>query len=151
MSDKKKWAYAGIGIWLIVSVSSGMAHTNPPVTHKVNWNSPRTQKLFSKVCMDCHSHETQWPWYSYVAPMSFIIAHHVNEGREHFNVSAGILDDAFKASAEYEEGVMPEGGYIYLHPEAQLSEIERNQLISGLKETFPGEHIHHHDHGGHHH
>ena len=87
--------------------------------------------------------------------MSFLIHHHVDEGREHFNVSAGILDEAYEAAEEYEEGEMPEGGYIYFHPEAQLTESERTQLIAGLKATFPKEHghdhSHDHGHGEHHH
>ena len=157
MLDTKKWVYSGAVVWLLASIGSGMSHTNPPVTHKVNWDNPQTQALFSKVCMDCHSHETKWPWYSYIAPISFVIHHHVDEGREHFNVSAGILDEAHEAAKEYEKGEMPEGGYVYFHPEAQLTELERSQLIAGLMATFPGVHghghghDHDHEHGDHHH
>ena len=77
----------------------------------------KLKPLFSKVCMDCHSHETKWPLRFLYCSDVVIIHHHVDEGREHFNVSAGILDEAYEAAEEYEEGKMPEGGYIYFHPE----------------------------------
>ncbi len=144
--NAKKWLLPAAGVWLVASIASGASHDNPPVTHKVNWDSPKTQELFARVCMDCHSHETKWPWYSYVAPMSFVIGHHVEEGREHFNVSANVLDEAHEAAEEYEEGEMPEGGYVFFHPEADLNAEERAQLIAGLKSTFGDDH-HGHDHG----
>ena len=143
---RKRWLFTGVGVWLLSSLGSGVMHTNPPVTHKVNWDSPKTQELFSRVCMDCHSHETKWPWYSYVAPMSFVINHHVNEGREHFNVSASILDEAHEAAEEYEEGEMPENGYLTFHPEAELNPEDRAALIAGLKATFVSNYDHDHDH-----
>ena len=147
-----KQAIIGLsGVWLVASVGSSFAHTNPPVTHKVAWDSPKTEQLFQRVCADCHSHETKWPWYSHVAPMSLAIVHHVNEGREHFNVSAGILDEAHEAAEEYEEGDMPESGYLTFHPEASLTSEERAALIQGLKNTFGKGHDHDHEHDDHDH
>ena len=147
----KKWWFAGMGVWVLSSLMSGIMHTNPPISHKVNWDSPKTQELFSRVCMDCHSHETKWPWYSYVAPMSFVINHHVEEGREHFNVSAGILDEAHEAAEKYEEGEMPESGYLIFHREAELNPEERAELIAGLNATFNSNHEHEHEQTGDHH
>lgn len=147
--SKKQVGYGLFGLWLVGSLGSSFAHSNPPVTHKVAWDSPKTERLFKQVCADCHSNETVWPWYSHLAPMSFAIVHHVNEGREHFNVSANVLDEAHEASEEYEEGEMPESGYITFHPEANLSDDERQALIDGLKRTF-GEHGHGHEEGHHH-
>ena len=46
-------------------------HTNPPVVTQVAWDSPQTEALFTRACGDCHSNKTTWPWYSYVAPVSF--------------------------------------------------------------------------------
>jgi len=82
--------------------------------------------------------------------MSFVINHHVNEGREHFNVSASILDEAHEAAEEYEEGKMPENGYLTFHPEAELNPEERAALIAGLNATFASEHDHDHNHGHNH-
>ena len=61
--------------------------TNPPVVTQVQWDSPQTQALFKRACADCHSNETVWPWYSYVAPVSWLVAHDVSEGRGRLNVS----------------------------------------------------------------
>ena len=47
---------------------------------------PRTEKLFARACADCHSHQTRWPWYSHVAPVSWYIANHVEDGRKPFNM-----------------------------------------------------------------
>ena len=158
MAIQKKWLMIGVGVWGLLSIVSSFGHSNPPITQKVNWDSPKTEALFNRVCADCHSHQTNWPWYSYVAPVSFVINHHVNEGREHFNISAGVLDEAHEAAEEYEEGEMPEGGYVNFHPEANLSPEEKAQLIAGLKATFGDGHghghgdDHDHDHGdGHQH
>jgi mono/diheme cytochrome c family protein len=154
--SKKQLGIGVLACWFVGSIASSFAHSNPPVTHKVAWDSPKTEKLFKQVCADCHSNETVWPWYSHVAPMSFAIVHHVNEGREHFNVSANVLDEAHEAAEEYEEGEMPESGYITFHPEADLSDADRQALINGLKRTF-GDHGHghgeghDHEHGDHHH
>ena len=47
----------------------------------------RARQLFMAACADCHTNETQWPWYSSIAPVSWLVARHVQEGRERFNVS----------------------------------------------------------------
>ena len=62
-------------------------HNNPKVTAEPEWNSKKTKELFLRTCGDCHSNQTKWPWYSNIAPVSWIISNHVNEGREKFNVS----------------------------------------------------------------
>jgi mono/diheme cytochrome c family protein len=110
--------------------------TNPAVTHKVVWDSPQTQDIFKRACADCHSNETVWPWYSRVAPISFMVANHVNEGRAKFNISDGNLDEAKEAAEAVEKGAMPLGSYLPMHPEAKLSPKEKQTLIDGLIRTF---------------
>lgn len=61
--------------------------TNPPVTSPVKWDSPQTQSLAARACMDCHSNETVWPWYSYVAPTSWLVYYDVQRGRSQLNFS----------------------------------------------------------------
>ena len=120
-------------------VPLGKDHNNPKVVAEPEWNSMQTKNLFFKACGDCHSHETKWPWYSSVAPVSWIIANHVEEGREHFNVSNWGLQKKNKgddAAEEVEEGNMPMKPYLLLHSEANLSDSDKENLIDGLKKTF---------------
>src|SRR5262249_52885770 len=64
-----------------------VSHDNPPVQQAVQWDSPQTQQLARRACMDCHSSETRWPWYSYVAPASWLTSLHVHAARQQFNLS----------------------------------------------------------------
>lgn len=124
-------------------VPYGRAHSNPPVTGQPEWDSPETKALFDRACADCHSHETKWPWYANIAPVSWLVTHDVHEGREHFNVSAwGVQDrnEGDEAAEVVEAGEMPLVIYTPLHPEARLSEPEKAKLVAGLKATFAGGH-----------
>ena len=117
----------------------GKDHTNPPVIAEPNWDSPQTRALFMRACGDCHSHETKWPWYSNIAPVSWLVYHDVVEGREHFNISAWghqKKNEGEDAAEELEEGEMPLKPYLLAHPEARLSKQEKALLIEGLKKTF---------------
>lgn len=120
-------------------VPYGQDHTNPPVLSQPQWDSPRTQELFNRSCADCHSNETRYPWYSHVAPVSWLVAHDIDEGREHFNISMlGVQkkNEAKEAAGEVREGEMPMWIYTLTHPEARLSDTEKQELISGLEKTF---------------
>ncbi|WP_345970223.1 heme-binding domain-containing protein [Sulfurimonas sp. HSL1-6] len=117
----------------------GHDHTNPPVMAEPAWDTPQTRTLFMRACADCHSNETVWPWYSHVAPVSWLVAHDVEEGREHFNVSLwGVQkkNDGDEAAEEVEENEMPPLVYLPTHPEARLTPEEKTALIAGLKATF---------------
>jgi hypothetical protein len=114
--------------------------TNPPATQTIVWDSDQTRALANRACMDCHSNETRWPWYAYVAPASWLTVRNVNEARRELNFSewdqvrAGRKQ---KLGAEMEEQIvearMPDPMYVPLHPESNLTEIEKQQLIAGLK------------------
>jgi hypothetical protein len=142
-------------------VPYGRAHSNPPVTAEPEWSDPRTRELFFRACGDCHSNETEWPWYSAVAPASWLVRWDVDGARSHFNVSEwGREHNHGDDAAEMvRAGEMPLWRYLLLHPEARLSETEREELIAGLEATFvetsPGAGAQaaqsgrggHHDHG----
>ena len=108
--------------------------SNPPV--QSDFSGPEEVKAMLKVaCYDCHSNETQWPWYSYVAPVSWFVAHHVEEGRAEFNLSAwDAIDEMHQMKIreemweEVEEGEMPLPPYVLLHSEAILSEEQKKAL-----------------------
>ena len=65
-------------------VPYGKEHKNPEVLSVPQWDSPETKEFFNRACADCHSNETKWPWYSNIAPISWLVTHDVNKGREHF-------------------------------------------------------------------
>src|SRR5687768_3027163 len=62
-------------------VPYGRDHTNPPVRQEPAWDRPQTRALVARACFDCHSNETTWPWYSHIAPVSWLIQRDVVEGR----------------------------------------------------------------------
>jgi hypothetical protein len=114
--------------------------TNPPVVQEPNWDSQRTRDLAYYACFDCHSNQTYWPWYSKVAPVSFFITDHVVEGREHVNFSEWnqYAEEAEEMEEMIRSGAMPLPNYLPLHPEAQLTDAEKEELINGLYATLGG-------------
>lgn len=131
-----------MGVLLLIQfVPYGRDHTNPPVIAEPTWDSPQTRTLFFRACADCHSNETKWPWYSNIAPASWLITRDVTEGRTEFNVSEWGRPDneGDDAAKTVQNGEMPLWFYLPLHPEANLSPVERQQLINGLLATFGGE------------
>ena len=116
----------------------GRDHDNPPVIAEPQWDSPQTRATFYKACADCHSNETVWPWYSNVAPVSWLVTHDVEDARSEFNVSefGREHDHSDEAAEEFEEGEMPLWFYLPLHPEARLSEDEKQAFMKGLVATF---------------
>ena len=109
-----------------------------PATREVRWNSPQTRELAQHACLDCHSNETVWPWYAYIAPLSWQIAHHVNDGRRHLNFSEWDLpnENEERIIDEISSGKMPLWDYLLLHPEAKLTKAEEQALLDGLKQTL---------------
>ena len=132
------------GTLLIQLLPYGRDHTNPPAIAEPPWDSPQTRASFMQVCGDCHSNETIWPWYSHVAPVSWLIQHDVEEGREYLNVSEwGTREfEAEEAAEVYKEGEMPPLQYYPTHPEARLPAAARSDFMQGLITTFGYENEH---------
>lgn len=118
-------------------VPYGRHHSNPPVTAEPVWDSPQTRALAVKACFDCHSNETHWPWYSHVAPMSWLVQRDVDAGRHELNFSEWQLgyEEAAEAGQKVLDGEMPPAAYVSLHGEASLSPDETRALSRGLDET----------------
>lgn len=117
------------------------SRANPPALVEPNWDSLTTRTLVQRACFDCHSNETVWPWYSYVAPISWMVVKDVNEGRRVLNFSE--WTPAQQRATQPEEAVelvsknlMPLPYYILIHPEANLTHLEKGQLINGLIATL---------------
>ncbi|CAH0124660.1 heme-binding domain-containing protein [Chryseobacterium sp. Bi04] len=121
---------------------------NKPVDSKVNFVDSRKAPekiriLLRGACYDCHSNETVYPKYAFIAPVSWSVKSHVNEGRQHLNFSVwgtynkelkeNMLDRSIEA---LKHKTMPMPGYIVYHKEANLSEAERSLLIQYLEEML---------------
>lgn len=112
---------------------------SPDRTSEPAWDSPRTRALADRACFDCHSAETRWPWYASVAPVSWVVRHHVDEGRDALDLSRWDTApgaEAHEAAEAVLEGTMPPGYYLALHPEARLTDEETAALLAGLEATI---------------
>lgn len=123
---------------LMQLVPYGHDHANPPVIAEPKWDSPTTRALVVRACFDCHSNQTVWPWYSNVAPISWLIERDVVRGRERLNFSewTSSADEARRSARDVQSGRMPQWYYLLLHPSANLTPAEQQQLILGLQATF---------------
>ncbi len=127
---------------LIQLIPYGRNHTNPPVTGEPAWDTPRTRELAKRACFDCHSNETVYPWYSNVAPVSWLVWRDIEEGRGYLNFSEWETGSkrAQRANLQTEDeitsGRMPPPIYLLQHPEARLTDVEKQELINGFGESL---------------
>lgn len=108
--------------------------TNPPINGEID--APQgVMKILERSCYDCHSNRTDWPWYSYIAPVSFLVSSDTEKGRKHVNFTEWnkystrdrkqIIDEIVE---EVEEGNMPLPIYTYVHPSAKLNNVDIKRL-----------------------
>jgi hypothetical protein len=123
---------------VIQAVPYGANHTNPPVRLEPPWDSERTRRLAGRVCFDCHSNETVWPWFSHVAPLSWLIQRDVKQGRRVVNVSEWDRrqNEAMESAKALRSGAMPPRRYAWVRPAMRLSATERQDLLRGLEATL---------------
>ena len=102
---------------------------------------PAVETILRRSCIDCHSNQTHWPWYAYVAPASWLVTHDVEEGRDHLNFSTWEIydederiDHLDEIAEVIEDGDMPLWFYVPLHPDARLSADDSATLIRWAKE-----------------
>lgn len=122
--------------------------TNPPVDKKADFvrvlkTPPNIAEMLRSSCYDCHSNETVYPEYAYVAPLSWSVKHHVNEGREHLNFSVwgnynadlkkSMLE---KAVLNIEDRKMPLPAYLIYHEQARLTDAQRKVLQNYLENVL---------------
>lgn len=121
---------------LIQFIPYGKAHTNPVVVSEPTWDSLQTRDLAKSACFDCHSNETSWPWYSNIAPVSWLVYRDVIEGRQRLNFSDwqnSRLREPGELVGTVSEGEMPPIQYLLMHPNAKLTADQKNQLAAGLQ------------------
>jgi len=129
-----------LGFLLIQLIPFGKDHTNPPVMFQQEWDSQRTEQLVRGACYDCHSNETNWPWYSNVAPASWLVNFDVSRGRSALNLSELSPEQAsFYVNLmvdQIENNKMPPFQYNVIHSEGRFSSAEKQELVNGLTATF---------------
>ncbi|KUJ52013.1 heme-binding domain-containing protein [Chryseobacterium sp. JAH] len=141
-----------IVFWILVSFAIiqfiPTDKTNQPVKQSVNFidikKSPsKVVALLKNACYDCHSNETLYPKYAYIAPFSWSVKDHVNEGREHLNFSVWNtynkdLKESMlnKAVQTLQNKTMPLPAYIIYHKDANLSDADRTILIKYFEEIL---------------
>jgi len=127
-----------VGFILIQLIPYGHNHKNPPVVAEVKWDTPRTKELAQRACFDCHSNETVWPWYSNIAPISWLVYSDVMEGRSRLNFSDWTQSNrrANEATQIVLEGEMPPLQYVLIHKNAILNSTEKDELAKGLATTL---------------
>ena len=137
------WLAVGLTVVLVAVqlVPYGRDHVNPPVTAEPRWDRPETRALAVRACFDCHSNETVWPWYSQVAPVSWLIQRDVDDGRRKLNYSEWDRGqrEARESAKSVTKGEMPPWFYALPATRARLTAAERQALVAGLTATFGSE------------
>jgi cytochrome c551/c552 len=132
----KRLALIVIAVLVVIQIPPWLLETNPPVVAEPQWDSPQTRALAQRACFDCHSNETVWPWYSRIAPPSWLVVFDTIRGRNHLNFSEWGIGRSGRGMGESAEqiqrGAMPPAIYLTMHPNAALNAAEKQQLIDGL-------------------
>ncbi len=140
-------AKIGVGVLAVLALIQVVrpSRSNPPVTADLQ-AAPEVKEVLRRACYNCHSNETRWPWYSHVAPVSWLLSHDVQDGRKDLNFSTwGTLSGPEQAEERGEiaesiaEGDMPPWYYVPMHPDARLSATDRS-LLNAWAGPARGEH-----------
>lgn len=127
---KPRWAVLGVLAAFGAAQLVRPERTNPAVmaanTLEAQYDVPgEVKQVLERACADCHSNRTKWPWYSHVAPVSWLLAGHVKDGRKKMNLDDFREDLSVRdLCQELRLGKMPLQGYLLLHPEAKVSGAE---------------------------
>ncbi len=139
-----------IGLFILIQlIPVWLLQNDPPTVSEPQWDSPQTRALAQRACFDCHSNQTTWPWYSRVAPVSWLVTFDVIRGRNHLNFSTyqsgqpigeggreGGRGGGNQMARVIQDGSMPPWYYLLLHPNANLTDAEKQQLIQGLQASL---------------
>ncbi len=114
-------------------LASFLSETNPPES---------VVEVMQSSCFDCHSNDTEYPWYNHIAPVSYWLADHIDHGKGHLNFSEwdgydpGEKDHKLEEVIEtVESGEMPLKEYTWTHAEARLTQEQRNEILDWARNT----------------
>ena len=138
--SRGRWVFAAVAGLLVAAQFVPVDRTNPAPRGEIA-PPAGVAAILERSCYDCHSNRTKWPWYSRVAPASWLVAHDVGEGREHLNFShwneypakdrARLADEAVE---EVEKGEMPMKIYLLLHRGAKVDAGDLDVLRAWARE-----------------
>jgi hypothetical protein len=135
---KKRLKRVGIAVAVLVGGIQcwPVDRSNPPATAPFD-GPTEVAAILRRACYDCHSNEVRWPWYSYVAPISWRVANHVHEGRAELNFSEWTAYPAGRRHKkrqqvwdEVQAGNMPLWDYLWMHGDARLSDADKAVLAN---------------------
>lgn len=147
-STRGKAIAAGAALLVAIQLVP-VQRSNPPVRTTIE-APEEVERVLRTACWNCHSNQTDWPWYAYVAPVSWYTTDHVHDGREDLNFTewpAGDPDEvedlAEEVGEQIETDAMPPTTYRWMHPEARLSAEQRQILLdwsmaTGGLDRLPG-------------
>lgn len=137
-----KWILGALAGSFVLLQLTNPARTNPPVVSDfmaTNPPPPQIAAMLRASCYNCHSYETKWPWYSHVAPVSWLVAGDVNNGRHKVNFSDWPNNNPVRAARRLEDmseeigyDEMPPKKYTLIHADARLTEGQRKELEDWL-------------------
>ena len=149
MSKVLKWSGITLAVLFVAAQAVRPERNNPPVDQAQTVQAhtqltPEVAAIFKRACYDCHSSETQWPWYSNVAPVSWWLADHVSHARSHMNFSNWMQKGGHSGEGdaqailheiceEVKERKMPLSSYLLLHPDAKLSDEDIKTICDWTK------------------
>jgi hypothetical protein len=137
-----KWVVIVVACLFVIAQFKRPAKTNPAIDPSQTLEAhvqmdPNVAAILDRSCYDCHSNKTRWPWYANVAPVSWFVIDHVNEGRDDLNFSEWGTYSRDEQQAQLgqlcdlvTEGWMPLSSYTPLHPSAKLSEEDKRLLCN---------------------
>ena len=145
MKLKRKHILPILGVIFILMQFFRIDKTNPPIDLEMDFIATEkppeaiAQKLVD-ACYDCHSHDTEYPWYTNIAPVSWWVKGHINNGRQNLNFSKWTEYSEKKQAHKIEENIeklenrwMPLSSFVWLHPEAKMSDSENEEMIAYFK------------------
>jgi Haem-binding domain len=142
MKRFRKW---GLAAAPLLALGASFVHPYGQIRHERSSGAllveaeapPEIARILERACQNCHSQRTEWPWYSYVAPMSWMIEKDVHGARTHMNLSRWQdytveqrLDLLTRLAVDVRNRKMPLPRYVTMHSEARLSNEDVEQLVS---------------------
>jgi hypothetical protein len=130
-----RWFGMAVLVILVALQFKPVDRSNPPIQSELR-TPDEVGPLLRRACYDCHSNQTRWPWYSYVAPVSWFVTGHVEHARRHLNFTEWPVSDLEEQEDLFEEiheevseGNMPLWSYTLMHRDARLTVAERDLLL----------------------